>query len=58
MATRAARSPSANRSREDYLAQVRAAAARLVEEGYLLGEDVELVVGNAAERFDLFARQG
>jgi hypothetical protein len=40
------------------LEQVRQAAQRLVEDGYLLAEDLELVVDQAAERFDIFARPG
>ena len=43
-------------SRNAYLEQVRQAAQRLVEDGYLLAEDLELVVDQAAERFDNFAR--
>ena len=39
-------------SRDAYLAEVRAAARRLVEERYLLGGDVELCVALAAERYD------
>ncbi len=36
--------------------QVRQAAQQLVEDGYLLTEDLELLVDQAAERFDVFAR--
>jgi hypothetical protein len=43
-------------SRNAYLEQVRQAAQRLVEDGYLLAEDLELVVDQAAERFDAFAQ--
>ena len=39
-------------SREAYLAEVRAAAQRLVEARYLLAGDVELCVALAGERFD------
>lgn len=41
--------------RDAYLDQVRQAAQRLVEDGYLLAEDQELVVRQAAERFRVFA---
>jgi hypothetical protein len=40
------------RGRDDYLARVRAAAERLVAEGYLLAEDTDTVVQSAAERYD------
>jgi hypothetical protein len=36
-----------------YLEQVRPQAQRLVEEGYLLAEHLELVVGQAARRYEL-----
>lgn len=39
----------------DYAARARRAAEALVEEGYLLGDDVELVVRNAVERYRAFA---
>jgi len=39
-----------------YLDQVRQAAQHLIAEGYLLGEDLELVVDQAADRFDVFTR--
>ena len=42
------------RSREEYLSRVRAAAAALVDERYMLQEDVEGVVQQAAERYDRF----
>jgi hypothetical protein len=45
-------------SRHAYLDRVRQAARQLVEDGYLLAEDLELVVDQAAERFDVFARPG
>lgn len=41
-------------SREDYLEQVRQAAQALIDEGYLLAEDLETVVDQAAQRYDLF----
>lgn len=41
-------------SRDDYIAQARAAAAAMVVEGHLLVEDVEQVVSQAAERYDAF----
>jgi hypothetical protein len=37
----------------DYLAQVRHAAHVLIQEGYLLAEDLEFVVDQAAERYQL-----
>ena len=42
--------------RADYFERVRAAAQRLVDERYLLAEDVDAVVRQAAERYDAFAR--
>ena len=39
-------------SREAYLDQVREAALQLVSERFVLEEDVELIVANAAERYD------
>jgi Alpha/beta hydrolase domain len=47
----AERSPS----RARYLEQVRQEAQRLIDEGYLLAEDLELVVGQASRRYDLLA---
>jgi hypothetical protein len=41
------------RDRDDYLAQVRAAAERLVEERYVLEEDIPVVLANAEARWDL-----
>jgi Alpha/beta hydrolase domain len=38
-----------------YLEQVRQAAQRLIDEGYLLAEDLELVVGQASRRYELLA---
>jgi hypothetical protein len=43
-------------SRNAYIEQVRLAAQRLIEDGYLLTEDLELTVDLAAERFDAFSR--
>ena len=43
--------------REDYLEQVTRAALDLVAEGYLLGEDVEEVVGLAGRKYDYFAAE-
>jgi NACalpha-BTF3-like transcription factor len=42
-------------SRARYLEQVRHEAQRLVDEGYLLAEDLELVVGQASRRYELLA---
>ncbi len=39
-------------SRDDYSAQVKAAATKLAEAGYLLPEDVDLVVKSCLERYD------
>ena len=41
-------------SKDDYLGQVRRAAQALVDEGYLLAEDIETVAEQASERYDLF----
>jgi hypothetical protein len=38
--------------RDDYIQQVRSAAEALVAERYLLEQDIEVVVNNAAERWD------
>jgi hypothetical protein len=43
------------RDREDYLTRVRAAAEVLARQRYILEEDVDVVVANAAERYDAFA---
>jgi hypothetical protein len=40
-------------SRETYLAQVRSAAQALVAQRYVLDEDVEVLVEEAGERYDL-----
>lgn len=45
-------------SREDYLAQVSRAAQDLVDQGYLLAEDLAAVTQHAAQRYDLFAKGG
>jgi hypothetical protein len=42
-------------SREEYLRRVRAAAEALATDGYLLAEDIDLVVRLAGERYDAFA---
>jgi hypothetical protein len=42
-------------SRADYLEQVRQAALHLIDEGYLLAEDLEFVVAQASRRYDLLA---
>lgn len=41
-------------SKEEYLRLVRKAAQTLVEEGYLLAEDIEWVMEGAAQRYELF----
>ncbi len=45
-------------SRESYLSQVRQATQSLVDEGYMLAEDVEEVVERAGRRYDLFSGDG
>jgi hypothetical protein len=40
----------------DYLARVRRAAHTLVDEGHLLAEDLELVIVQASDRYDLLAK--
>jgi hypothetical protein len=40
-------------TKTDYLAQIRRAANALVEDGYLLAEDLDFVVDQAAERYEL-----
>jgi hypothetical protein len=42
-------------SKDEYLRRVRAAAQRLVAEGYLLEEDVESVTKRAGLAYDLFS---
>ena len=39
-------------SRDDYAAQVKAAARQLAHDGYLLAEDVDLVVESCLQRYD------
>lgn len=43
------------RDRDDYEAQVRAAAERLAADRYILEADIPLVVGNCLARYDTFA---
>ena len=43
-------------SKEDYLGRVRHAAQTLIDEGYLLHEDLERVVEQASQRYDLFRK--
>jgi hypothetical protein len=43
------------RNREDYLGRIRAASERLVQERYLLPEDVDLIQELAGARYDTFA---
>ena len=40
-------------SKEDYLSRVKNAAQALVDEGYMLAEDVESVAEQAAQQYDL-----
>jgi len=44
-------------SREDYIQQVRVAAQTLIDQGYLLMEDMAWVEAGAARRYDLFRGQ-
>ncbi|PKB78432.1 MAG: hypothetical protein BZY88_18520 [SAR202 cluster bacterium Io17-Chloro-G9] len=44
-------------SKEDYLGRVRKAAQNLVDDRYLLAEDIYPVVDQAAQRYDLLHRQ-
>ncbi len=44
-------------SREDYSAQVRVAATKLAEAGYLLSGDIDLVVNSCLERYDVATAQ-
>ena len=44
------------RSKEAFLEEIRKAATDLVQEGYMLAEDVELVVKNSAQRYDEFTK--
>jgi len=43
-------------TKAEYLAQVRRAAQALVADGYLLAEDLELVVSQASQRYELVLR--
>ena len=43
------------RAKAGYLEQVRREAQRLVDQGYLLAEDLELVVDHASRRYQLLA---
>ena len=45
------------RSREDYLQKVQDAAQSLVDEGYMLEEDIDGVMERAGLRFDYFTAQ-
>jgi hypothetical protein len=45
------------RDRDDYEAQVRAAAERLAADRYILANDIPLVIGNCLARYDAFAAQ-
>ncbi len=40
-------------TKAEYIAQVRRAAQALVADGYLLAEDLELVVSQASQRYEL-----
>ena len=42
--------------REDYLRKVGEAAQSLVDDGYMLAEDLDAVLERAELRFDFFAR--
>ena len=44
--------------RDDYLRRVRVVAEQLAAERYALDEDVELMVANAAERYDAAVAAG
>jgi hypothetical protein len=43
------------RDRDDYVSRVRAAAEVLARQRYILDEDIDIVVANAAARYDAFA---
>ena len=45
-------------SKDEYLSLVRGAAQDLVDQRFLLGEDVDEVVRQAGERYDLFTAPG
>ena len=40
-------------SREDYLERIAQAASSLIDQGYALPEDLEVIVGQAGEHYDL-----
>jgi hypothetical protein len=42
-------------SREDYLERVRQAALALIQERYVLAEDLEEIIAQAAQHYDLLA---
>jgi hypothetical protein len=44
-------------SKEDYLRRVQQAAETLVQQGYLLAEDLSTVMEQASQRYDLFQRR-
>ncbi len=44
-------------SKEDYLRRVQQAAEALVQQGYLLAEDLPTVTEQASQRYDLFKRR-
>ena len=43
-------------TKQDYLGRVEQAAKSLVQEGYLLAEDLELLIRGAAERYEAFSK--
>jgi Alpha/beta hydrolase domain len=43
-------------SREDYQEQIRQAALALIQARYLLGEDLEEILSQAAQHYDLLCR--
>jgi hypothetical protein len=45
-------------SKEDYLERVRQAAHALIQERYLLAEDLEDIIAQAAQHYDLLCHQG
>ena len=44
-------------SKVDYLERVRQAAQALINQRYLLAEDLETIVGQAAQHYDLLSRR-
>ena len=44
-------------SKDDYLRQTREAAEALIEEGYMLAEDLEVVIESAESKYDFFTKQ-